>query len=41
MGVGLSNDYQTLGRDLSLNGQPVDLDDPYIDAEIFERGIKK
>lgn len=41
MGVGLSSDYQTLGRDLSLNGQPLDLDDPQIDAEIFERGMKK
>jgi hypothetical protein len=43
LGVGLSSDYHALSRDLveQNNGQPLDMDDPQVDAAIFERGMKK
>lgn len=42
--MGLSNqDYQALSKEIQnqKGGQPLDLDDPVVDAEIFERGMKK
>ena len=44
-GVELSTDYQSIVKDMQVskgkNDQPLDLDDPKVDAEIFERGIKR
>jgi hypothetical protein len=41
IGLGLSADYMQIAKELQGTGKPVDLDDPVVDAEIFEKGIKR
>lgn len=41
MGIGLSTDYKIIAKELQEQGKQVDLDDPVVDAEIFEKGIKR
>jgi hypothetical protein len=41
IGLGLSADYKQIAKELQGTGKPVDLDDPVVDAEIFEKGIKR
>jgi hypothetical protein len=41
IGIGLSTDYKVIAKEIQEQGRPVDLDDPVVDAEIFEKGIKR